>query len=243
MKTIKKKEFMKSSLKISKLKANNPIIDHFKSHYWAGAEFIGKYEFIKLSPINIRRLPNENNVISFSEIFSSKYKKNLNKYWVDMFNDDVVIERFWNNPEKYLPLLKNAIGVIASDYSVMKGLLLTDNINNVQRNRITAFLLERENITTIPVASWYDKDSFEWCFDGLPHKSIIAVSSNGCLKGNCKTSKSDFIKGVFKLNELKKPSKILICGPRLKELDSLKNIVYYKSFQQRLYERINKNGK
>ena len=41
-----------------------------------------------------------------------------------MFNNDVVIERFWKNPEKYLPLLKQAKGVIAADYSVMNGLLL-----------------------------------------------------------------------------------------------------------------------
>lgn len=243
MKHIKKKKLTESLLKIVKLKSNNKVIDHFKTHYWDGAEFIGKYEFVKLNPINIRNIPNVYDVISFNEIFNSKYKRNINKYWVDMFNDDIIIERFWNHPEKYLSLLKRAKGVIAGDYSVMKGLLLTDNIYNVQRNRITAYLLEREGIPTIPVASWYDEQSFDWCFDGLPHNSIIAVSSNGCLKGNCNTSRTDFVKGVYKLNELKKPSKILICGPHLQELDGFKNVVYYKSFQQRLYERINNNGK
>lgn len=238
MKKMLKQKHKKTKLKISKLKTKVLAYDYFKSHYWSGAEFIGKFEFVKLSPTIVRNLPEENNVISFSEIFSSKYKSKLNKYWVDMFNDDIVIERFWKNPEKYLPILKKSIGVIASDYSVMKGMLLTDNIYNVQRNRITAFLLEREGITTIPVASWYDEDSYNWCFDGLPHHSIIAVSSNGCLRGNSNTAKKDFINGVLKLNEIKKPYKIVICGPRLKELDVLDNIIYYRSFQQRLQERI-----
>ena len=103
-------------------------------------------------------------------------------------------------------------------------------------------MLEREKILTIPVASWYDEESFEWCFDGLPHHSVIAVSSNGCLKGECKTAKQTFIKGIFELNKRKKPVAILICGPHLDELDSLPNVHYYKSYSQRLYERLHKNG-
>ena len=138
--------------------------------------------------------------------------------------------------------MKRAKGVIAADYSVMSGLLLTDNIYNVQRNRISAYMLEREKILTIPVASWYDDDSFEWCFDGLPHHSVIAVSSNGCLKGECRTAKQTFIKGVLELNKRKSPVAILICSPHLDELDSLPNVYYYKSYSQRLYERLHKNG-
>ena len=232
----------KHILELEKLKTNDSVIDHFKVHYWYGAEFIGKYQFLKLKTVVIKDLPKEDEVITFSEILSSKYRDKLSNYWVDMFNNDVVIERFWKNPKKYLLLLKQAKGVIAADYSVMKGLLLTDNIYNVQRNRISAFMLEREKILTIPVASWIDEESFEWCFDGLPHHSIIAVSFNGCLKGECKSAKEAFINGVFELNRRKSPSTILICGPHIKEWDSLPNIHYYKSYSQRLYERLQNNG-
>ena len=232
----------KPILELEKLKTGDQVTDHFKTHYWYGAEFIGKYQLLKLKTVVVRDLPKEDEVISFSEMLSSKYRDKLSKYWIDMFNNDVVIERFWRNPEKYLPLLKQAKGVIAADYSVMNGLLLTDNIYNVQRNRISAYMMERERILTIPVASWTDEESFEWCFDGLPHHSVIAISSNGCLKGECKTAKETFIKGVFELNRRKSPVTILICGPHIKELDSLTNIRYYKSYSQRLYERLQNNG-
>lgn len=232
----------KSILKLEKLKTGNPVTDHFKAHYWVGAEFIGKFHFLKLNTVVVSKLPKEDEVISFSEMLSSKYRNKLSNYWIDMFNNDVVIERFWKNPEKYLSLLKQAKGVIAADYSVMNGLLLTDNIYNVQRNRISAYMMEREGILAVPVASWIDEDSFEWCFDGLPHHSVIAVSSNGCLRGECKSAKDTFIKGVFELNRRKSPVAILICGPHIKELDSLSNIHYYKSFSQRLYERLQNNG-
>ena len=232
----------KTRLELDKYKTGDPVTDHFKAHYWLGAEFIGKYQFVKLLTVVVKELPKEDEVISFSEMFSSKYRNKLSNYWIDMFNNDIVIEKFWKNPEKYLSLMKQAKGVIAADYSVMSGLLLTDNIYNVQRNRISAYMLEREKILTIPVASWYDDDSFEWCFDGLPHHSVIAVSSNGCLKGECKTAKQTFIKGVLELNKRKSPVAILICGPHLDELDSLPNVYYYKSYSQRLYERLHKNG-
>lgn len=230
------------SLEIEKLKSGNPAVDHFKTHYWAGAEFVGKYQLLKLETVIIKDLPKENEVISFSEMFSSKYRGRLSEYWIDMFNDDIVIERFWKNPEKYLPIMKQAKGVISSDYSVMNGLLLTDNVHNVQRNRISSFILEREKILTVPVASWYDMDSFEWCFDGLPHNSVIAVSSNGCLRGESRSAKEMFIKGVYELNRRKTPVTILICGPRIKELDSLKNVVYYNNYSKRLHERVQNNG-
>ena len=235
-------EERKTRLELDKYKTGDPVTDHFKAHYWFGAEFIGKYQFVKLQTVVVKELPKDDEVISFSEMFSSKYRNKLGDYWIDMFNNDIVIEKFWKNPEKYLPLMKQAKGVIAADYSVMSGLLLTDNIYNVQRNRISAYMLEREKILTIPVASWYDEESFEWCFDGLPHHSVIAVSSNGCLKGECKTAKETFIKGVFELNKRKQPVAILICGPHLDELDSIPNVHYYKSYSQRLYERLHKNG-
>ncbi|HBS10811.1 MAG TPA: hypothetical protein DEA28_03760 [Firmicutes bacterium] len=87
-----------------------------------------------------------------------------------------------------------------------------------------------------------DDESFQWCFDGLPHHSVIAISSNGCLRGNCKSAKETFIKGVFELNRRKSPVAILICGPYIKELGSLKNVHYYKSYSQRLYGRLHNNG-
>lgn len=151
----------KSTLELEKLKTGDPVTDHFKAHYWVGAELIGKYQFLKLKTVVVRDLPKEDEVISFSEMLSSKYRDKLSNYWIDMFNNDVVIERFWKNPEKYLPLLKQAKGVISADYSVMNGLLLTDNIYNVQRNRISAYMMEREHILAVPVASWTDEDSFE----------------------------------------------------------------------------------
>lgn len=42
----------------------------------------------------------------FLRCFHLKYRDKLSKYLIDMFNNDIVIERFWKNPEKYLPLSK-----------------------------------------------------------------------------------------------------------------------------------------
>ena len=41
----------KPILKLEKLKTGDLITDHFKAHYWAGVEFIGKYQLLKLKTV------------------------------------------------------------------------------------------------------------------------------------------------------------------------------------------------
>lgn len=69
-------------------------LKHIKNHYWIGTDFIGRYRFIKLQIANVKNFPSGNKVISFFEMLSSKYRDKLSEYWIDMFNNDIVIERF-----------------------------------------------------------------------------------------------------------------------------------------------------
>ena len=38
--------------------------------------------------------------------------------WVHFYEDDVSFERLWNQPSKYLPILKKFKGIITPDFSV-----------------------------------------------------------------------------------------------------------------------------
>ena len=84
------------------------------------------------------------------------------------------------------------------------------------------------------------EEDFEWCFDGLPEMSSIAISSNGCLSSPY--SKRIFLQGVEELQMKKCPSHLIVCGRKIKELDKYDNIYYYPCFSQRWKERV-KNGK
>ena len=44
--------------------------------------------------------------------------------WVHFYEDDVSFERLWNQPSKYLPILKKFKGVITPDFSVYRDMPL-----------------------------------------------------------------------------------------------------------------------
>lgn len=45
------------------------------------------------------------------------------------------------------------------------------------------FRFQHLGIPVIPNVVWGDSRSFEFCFDGLPHGSTIAISSYGMMRG------------------------------------------------------------
>ena len=136
--------------------------------------------------------------------------------------------------------LKRFEGIITTDYSMYPELLPAQNIWNCTRNRVMAYYLQNNGFDAIPVATWCMEEDFEWCFDGLPEMSSIAISSNGCLSSPY--SKRIFLQGVEELQMKKCPSHLIVCGRKIKELDKYDNIYYYPCFSQRWKERV-KNGK
>ena len=54
-------------------------------------------------------------------------------------------------------------------------------------------------INVIPTICWSDQKSFEWCFDGEPTQSVVAVSSVGTQ--NNKEKKQCFLDGYHEMVE------------------------------------------
>ena len=210
------------------LKTNVRKYDIFKLYYWDGATRVGKYRMPQLEPNQF--VPEK--VIGFNE---KKSIKSPEDYWIDFFVDDALFEGFWNHPEMSFDRLRKFAGIIATDYSMHPELLPGQNIWNCTRNRVMAYYLQKNGINVIPVASWCQEEDFEWCFDGLPENSSIAVSSNGCKSSPY--GKRMFLRGIEELQRRKRPYKIIVCGSHILELDTYDNIVYYPSFSQRWKER------
>lgn len=73
-----------------------------------------------------------------------------------------------------------------------------------------AYYLQSKGFDVVPVATWCEVDDFDWCFDGLPEESSIAISTNGCMSSTY--SKYIFLKGVEKLQLRKKLRNLLFVG-------------------------------
>ena len=88
-------------------------------------------------------------------------------------------------------------------------------------------------IDVIPTISWSDKESFDWCFDGDPVRSVVAVSSVGVM--NSKERKTLFLNGYGEMMDRLQPETVLFYGKVPEECEG--NIVKIKSFGESLNER------
>ncbi len=130
--------------------------------------------------------------------------------WVHFYQDDVNFERIWNNPRRYLPILKKYNGVISPDFSLYRDMPLVMQQWNTYRNRALGAWLQENNIHVIPNIRWGDNRTFSFCCAGAPKNSIISIGSHGCIRA--KDERKFFIDGLEHVVKILKPNIILVYG-------------------------------
>lgn len=208
------------------MKENNAslIRNSFQTYYFGKEILAGKYNFPMLEKIERQSIQE----LKPFNIFKSSINKDC---WVHFFIDDYQFERIWKSPTQYINLLKQSLGIISTDFSMYRDMPKAIQIYNCYRNRSLARFYQKQGIKVIPAVSWSDEESFDWCFDGIPHGSAVAISSNGCLQNT--TSKRQFIKGFNKMLKILNPCQIIMVG---KIPDEIKNnkITRFNSFGEEL---------
>ncbi len=130
--------------------------------------------------------------------------------FVHFYEDDISFERLWNNPHKYLTILKKYNGVITPDFSIYRDMPLVMQQWNTYRNRAIGCWLQENNISTITNVRWGDERTFTFCCAGAPKNSIIAIGSHGCIK--LLQERSFFLDGLeYSVNTLN-PKIIIVYG-------------------------------
>ena len=208
--------------------------DVMKEFLITGAELDGKYQLPMIPACNLDYLPEDS--IDFEESFSRKIK-NHRKLNVNFYIDDVKFTRIWNNPDKYLEHLKCFHSVAMPDFSIStgdRGMPFTLNIYNKYRNHALAWYLHMNDIKVIPSVPIADKDSYDWCFDGLPHDSILSVCTNGRVRA--KASRIEFCDGFKYMCDKLQPTRVIIVGRIPDELKSDVPITNYQTRNQRINE-------
>lgn len=196
--------------------------DNFLYSIFSKLEFVGKYSMPK-----IQATTNTNilNLITFNYAKTCPFPR---EYHLCFYIDDYQFERLWNEPQKYLSLLKSFKGMIGPDFSLYRDFPTILNIYNCWRNKVLMAFWQTQGIEVIPSVSWSDEASYEWCFDGLPKNSVLAVSTNGVLKD--KIARQLFIAGFKEMKRLLKPIKVVVVGSLPKELENEPNIINFSSY-------------
>lgn len=167
-------------------------------------EGVGKYQIPEIAPVYECDV---SNWIGFNYIKQYETKKDCTM-GVHFFVVDYQFERVWNIPDKYLTYLSRYNCVLSPDFSLYTDFPLAVQIWNHYRKHWLAAYWQERGITVIPSISWSDENSFEWCFDGEPKNSVVAVSDVGCKKS--KEAQEAFNLGYNEMLRRLNPSKILL---------------------------------
>lgn len=158
---------------------------------------------------------------------------------VHFFVDDYQFVRVWNSPDRYIPLLKRFAAVFAPDFSTYSDMPRAMQIYNHYRKHWVARYLSDSGITVIPTISWSTPDSYEWCFEGEPRNSVVAISTVGCMKGEAREL---FLMGFEEMKRQLCPTKIICYGAEIEASDDSQGCVNIPPYYRKIKERLNGNN-
>jgi hypothetical protein len=146
-------------------------------HAWMvkGAKFAGPMDMPVMEPCYV--IPTK--LVAFSDAMSAKHCER--RGFVHFYEDDADIERFWNNPKKYLSRLAEFDGVIAPDYSVCYDFPNALKVNNTYRNLASGSWLQAQGLNVIPNVRCEPKNA-DWSLPAIPHNSLIAFGARASIR-------------------------------------------------------------
>lgn len=108
---------------------------------------------------------------------------------------------------------------------------------NCYRNRAVSYWLESNGVDVIPTVEWAEYSELEWCLDGLPKNSTLAVCTYGCVKN--KRSVYGLLKGVETICRELSPHSLVMYGNRIESVNSLcDNVIWLESYCQTMRKRL-----
>lgn len=193
------------------MKKESTLIN-FKWNRLEGVPITKDYNMPMVQPVNGVHL---RNLVPFNMCSSCQNKESS---WYHFYIHDVQFERLWNKPDKYLQMLNKFEGGISTDFSIYLDMPLPQQIYNSWRNKCLAVLLQQQGKPVIPNVGWSDASSYDWAFSGIPEKSILSITTQGCLQN--RVCKQALFNGLHELIRRKNPTRIVVYGVFHKEWES-----------------------
>lgn len=151
---------------------------------------------------------------------------------VHFFIDDYQFTGLWNQPDKYLDLLSKYEYVLSPDFSPYADFPKAVQIFNHHRKHWIGAYLQENGIKVIPTITWSYPPSYDFCFDGEPKNSVVAVSSVGCMRSV--ELKKMFMDGWREMMKRLSPTEVIFYGTIPKECDG--NITRIEPFHKKFDE-------
>ena len=152
---------------------------------------------------------------------------------VHFYLDDYQFARVWNQPDRYVPLLREFGAVLSPDFSMYRNHPQAVQLWNAYKRHWLAAYWQQQGVKVLPTLSWAGKESFAWCFDGEPENAIVSISTVGVLDKpeSIELFKQGLTEAIRRLN----PTQILWYGKPIPgiELEATRIPAYYEVIKTR----------
>ena len=123
------------------------------------------------------------------------------------FNYDKNLNRYWDDPLKYIPLFQSVMGIGTPDYSLYSNMNSNEIRHNVFKNRWLGCTWRSYGVNAIPTIGWSFPDTYDICFSGVEQNSIVMISTVGC-----KLNADIFFKGYKEMQNRLNPALVIVYG-------------------------------
>jgi hypothetical protein len=139
------------------------------------AEFAGPLDMPVLQAVHAE----PSRLVAFSDAMKPSWKDF--DCGVHFFEDDCIINRFWNNPRAYVDKLSKFQCVTGLDYSVSWDFPVALKYYNHYRNSVCTYWLQSLGFVAVPQARC-EEDNYSSVLAGFPKHSTIAIGARSMVR-------------------------------------------------------------
>ena len=164
-------------------------------------------------------------------------------YIAHFYYDDYKFISAWREPDKYLEKLRRFKAVVSPDFSLYTDFPRSLQILSCYRRQWCGAYWQYLGIDVIPDVVWGDKESFKFCFEGIPKGGTVAVSTVGVkndIEWNNKLNDM-FLAGYNEMLKRIEPETILFYGDLIDGCEG--NIIQIPSYYAQKRELLNQKAK
>lgn len=184
-------------------------------------EVTGQYDIPIIEPVY--EIPDIRRFIEFD--YCKRIREGHKNLGVHFFEDDYKFERAWTNPNRFGEMLSKFGFIIGPDFSQYVDFPRALQIyNHFRNNWLVRYWQICYNMIVIPTIMWGFEDSYNWCFDGYPVNSVVAVSNVGLCQD--KELRQMFHAGYEEMLKRLNPTKILMFTRNFEEMPG--NVQYIR---------------
>jgi hypothetical protein len=138
-------------------------------------EITNEYGFPNMYPVHIDNLQ-DIPLQGFNYALKEQHPENIG---VHFFLHDYQFERVWKYPDRYTECLSKFAFVLSPDFSPYADTPKAIKVFNIYRKMWCGRYWQEHGIKVIPTITWGNDEDLEWCLEGVPKHSTIAISTMG----------------------------------------------------------------